>query len=152
MSNANQDPKAIDPDRLIALYGSLRDEPLRRRLGLAGRIRRLGRFRLQGILYDLGPYPGLAPGKGVVHGELYELLDGGALAVMDAYEEYDPRRPPKVSTYRRERWTLTDPDVESWVYVYNRPVRGLTRVLGGDWLARRKRQGPRQAHEPFGNN
>jgi gamma-glutamylcyclotransferase (GGCT)/AIG2-like uncharacterized protein YtfP len=151
MYSGQVDPKTIDPDRLIGLYGTLRDAELRRSLGLAGRVRRLGRFRLAGILYDLGPYPAMAPGKGVVHGELYELMDRGALAVMDDYEEYDPSR-PKRSTYLRERWRLTDPDVDCWVYVYNRPVRGLARVLGGDWLARRKRQGARRPGNPLGNN
>jgi len=151
MYSGQVDPNTIDPDRLIALYGTLRDEALRRSLGLAGRVRRLGRFRLQGIMYDLGPYPALAPGKGVVHGELYELLDKGALSVMDGYEEFDAAR-PKLSPYLRERWQLADPDVECWVYVYNRPVRGLTRVLGGDWVARRKPRGPWRPVNPFGNN
>lgn len=152
MSNVKNDPAAIDPDRLIALYGSLRDAEVRRQLGLAGRLRRLGRFRLEGILYDLGPYPALAPGKGVVHGELYEILDSGVLPTMDAYEAFDPARPAKFSVYLRERWRLADPNVDSWVYVYNRPVRGLPRVLGGDWLARRRRRTPRRVLDPFGNN
>jgi len=151
MYSGQVDPNTIDPDRLIALYGTLRDAELRRSLGLAGRVRRLGRFRLQGIMYDLGPYPALAPGKGVVHGELYELLDKGALAIMDDFEEYDAKR-PKLSPYLRERWRLTDPDVECWVYVYNRPVRGLTRVLGGDWVARRKLRGPWHPATPLRNN
>lgn len=151
MASGQIDPKTIDPDRLIALYGTLRDAELRRSLGLAGRVRRLGRFRLQGILYDLGPYPALAPGKGVVHGELYELMDKGALAVMDDYEEFDAAR-PKFSPYLRERWRLAVPDVECWVYVYNRPLRGLPRVLGGDWVARRKRRAPWRPDRPLGNN
>jgi len=151
MYSGQVDPKTIDPDRLIGLYGTLRNAELRRSLGLTGRVRRLGRFRLAGILYDLGPYPALAPGKGVVHGELYELMDRGALAVMDKYEEFDPSQ-PKRSAYLRERWRLADPDVDCWVYVYNRPVRGLPRVLGGDWLARRKRQAVRHPGDPLGNN
>jgi gamma-glutamylcyclotransferase (GGCT)/AIG2-like uncharacterized protein YtfP len=151
MPSGQVDPNTIDPDRLIGLYGTLRDAELRRSLGLAGRVRRLGRFRLAGILYDLGPYPALAPGKGVVHGELYELMDKGVLAVMDKYEEYDPSR-LKRSPYRRERWRLADPDLDCWVYVYNRPVRGLPRVLGGDWLARRTRQGAWRPGNPLGNN
>ena len=148
MGIGSKDLQAIDPDRLIGLYGTLRDAEVRHSLGLAGRVRRLGRFRLHGILYDLGPYPALGPGKGVVHGELYELLDTGALAVMDTFEEFDPAR-PKLSTYIRERWRLRVPDVECWVYRYNKPVRGLPRVLGGDWLARRKRRAPWTPDKPF---
>jgi len=138
----------IDPERLIGLYGTLRDAEVRLSLGLAGRVRRLGRFRLDGILYDLGPYPALVPGKGVVHGELYELMDAGALTVMDTFEEFDPAR-SKLSPYLRERWRLRDPDVECWVYRYNRPVRGIPRVLGGDWLARRKQRKPWTPENPF---
>jgi len=130
---------ATDPDRLIALYGTLCDANVRRELGLTGRVRRLGRCRLQGVLHDLGPYPALAEGKGVVHGELFELMDGGVLAVMDAYEAFDAAR-PKLSDYIRVRVRLTDPDVECWIYRYNRPLRGVPRVLGGDWLQHRGRR------------
>jgi len=141
MNTTKDDLQALDPDRLIGLYGTLRDEEVRRSLGLAGKLRRIGRFRLQGILYDLGPYPALGPGKGVVHGELYEVLDSGAFPIMDAFEEFDPAR-PKISTYVRERWRLSVPEAECWVYRYNRPTRGLSRVLGGDWVARRKLRRP----------
>ena len=151
MPTAPVDLTAFDSDRLIGLYGTLRDAELRRSLGLAGRLRRLGRFRLEGIMYDLGPYPALGPGKGIVHGELYAIMDAAVLPVMDAYEEYDPAR-PQVSTYLRERWHLLEPDTDCWVYRYNKPVRGLPRVLGGDWLARRKRLPQRSWASPSGNN
>ena len=127
---------APNPDRLIALYGTLRDANVRRELGLTGRVRRLGRCRLQGVMHDLGPYPALAEGKGVVHGELFEMLDGGVLAVMDAYETFDAAR-PKLSDYIRVRVRLTDPDLECWIYRYNRSLRGVPRVLGGDWVKHR---------------
>ena len=151
MPAGKQDHSAIDPNRLIGLYGTLRDPNVRHSLGLAGRLRRLGRFRLAGILYDLGPYPALGPGKGLVHGELYEIVDSGAIAVMDAFEEFDPKR-PKVSPYLRERWRLLSPDVECWVYRYNRPTRGVPRVFGGDWLARRKLRTPWTPERPFGDD
>lgn len=127
---------AIDTDRLIALYGTLRDAKLRRELGLTPRMRRLGRCRLQGVMHNLGSYPALAEGKGVVHGELFEVLDRDAFAIMDAFEEYDPKR-PKHSAYLRVRVRLTVPDVECWVYRYNRSLRGVPRVLGGDWIKHR---------------
>ena len=127
---------AICEDRLIAFYGTLRDAALRHSLGLTGRVRRLGRCRIEGILYDLGPSPALAEGKRVVHGELFEILDSGALAALDAFEEFDPGR-PKLSAYVRERVPLIEPDRACWVYVYNRPLRGVPRVLGGDWLKHR---------------
>jgi gamma-glutamylcyclotransferase (GGCT)/AIG2-like uncharacterized protein YtfP len=124
-------------DRLIMLYGTLRDEALRRELGIEGRMRRIGRCRLAGILYNLGPYPALSEGKGMVHGELFEVTDPAAFGAMDAFEEYDPVR-PKLSAYLRVRVRLTDPDLECWVYRYNRPLRGVPRVPGGDWLKHRR--------------
>ncbi len=136
MASKTTDPKAVDPDRLIMLYGTLRDPELRRELGLAPRLRRLGRCRLQGIMHNLGAYPALAEGKGVVHGELFEVLERDAFAVMDSFEEFDAKN-PKLSAYLRVRVQLTDPDLECWVYRYNRPLRGVPRVLGGDWLKHR---------------
>lgn len=127
---------AVDAERLIMMYGTLRDEELRRRLGLAGRVRKLGRCRLQGIMHNLGPYPALADGKGIVHGELFEVIDRTIIPVIDAFEEYDPKR-PHLSAYLRVRVRLLEPDVECWVYRYNRPLRGVPRVLGGDWLKHR---------------
>ncbi|MEM9685162.1 MAG: gamma-glutamylcyclotransferase family protein [Pseudomonadota bacterium] len=143
--------RGLEAEQLIGLYGTLRDPEVRRSLGLAGRLRRLGRFRLQGILFDLGPYPALAPGDAVVHGELFEIVDRTAFAIMDDFEEFSPADPAR-SAYIREIWPMDDPDVRCWVYRYNRPVRGLPRVLGGDWLARRKRRRPRQPDAPIRNN
>jgi gamma-glutamylcyclotransferase (GGCT)/AIG2-like uncharacterized protein YtfP len=127
---------AVDEHRLIAFYGTLRDAALRRSLGLTGRVRRLGRCRIEGILYDLGPYPALGEGRRLVHAELFELLDSGVLAALDAFEEFDPGR-PKLCAYVRERVQLIEPDRECWIYRYNRPLRGVPRVLGGDWLKHR---------------
>ena len=132
---------AAGPDRLIMLYGTLRREAVRRELGLLGRLRRIGRCRLAGILHDLGPYPALAEGEGVVHGELFEVIDPTAFAAMDAFEEYDPAR-PKLSTYIRVRVRLAEPDLECWVYRYNRSLRGVPRVPGGDWLKHRRARLP----------
>lgn len=133
--------------RLIALYGTLRDPGVRRGLGLAGRMRRIGRCRLEGVLYDFGPYPALGEGKGVVHGELFEVTDPTAFGVMDAFEEYDPAR-PKLSAYVRARVRLIAPDLEWWAYRYNRPLRGAPRVPGGDWLKQRRAPPPMKQLKP----
>ena len=44
---------AAGSDRLIMLYGTLRREAVRRELGLLGRLRRIGRCRLAGILHGI---------------------------------------------------------------------------------------------------
>ena len=124
-------------DRLIALYGSLRDQRVQRQLGLQHRLRRLSACRIEGHLYDLGDYPGLVPGPGVVIGELYGVLDDHALAAMDAFEDFDSAR-PRNSLYLRTWRRLQRPAVDCWVYLYNGSVAGRPRVPGGDWLRYRR--------------
>lgn len=125
-------PRNADPDRLLVVYGSLRSVAVRARLGLAGRMRRLGPCTLRGRLYDLGDYPGFVPGEGLVHGDLFELFDRQTLAILDAYEDLVSGS-PRASLYRRERMRLATPPVEAWVYVYNRPVAGRRWVLSRIW-------------------
>ncbi len=50
----------------------------------------LGHGRTDGVLYDLGPYPGLGTGTGAVYGELY-AVDRARLARLDRIEGFDPR-------------------------------------------------------------
>ena len=127
---------------LIAVYGTLRAPAVRRRLGVEAVLRFRGRCRLPGRLYDLGDYPGLVAGDGTVQAELYALTDPRALARIDAFEDIVPGN-PAASLYRRECWRMLAPDVEAWVYVYNRPVAGLRRVSGGDWMRLARRGGAR---------
>lgn len=128
-----------DKPALIAVYGTLRAPAVRRRLGVDTLMRYRGRCRLRGFLYDLGDYPGLVPGGGTVAGELYALADPRALARIDDFEDVVPGD-PAASLYRRERWRMVTPDVEAWVYVYNRPVVGRRRVPGGDWMRATRRR------------
>lgn len=124
--------RAADPDRLLVVYGSLRSAAVRGRLGIAGRLRRLGPCSLRGYLYDLGDYPGFVHGEGLVRGELFAAADPQVLTILDDYEDIVPGR-PQSSLYRRERVRLITPPIEAWVYVYNRPVAGRRRVPSGEW-------------------
>jgi gamma-glutamylcyclotransferase (GGCT)/AIG2-like uncharacterized protein YtfP len=72
------------------------------------------------------------PGRGRVVGELYALLDPEVLADLDEYEECYPLAPSS-SEYVRRVARLIEPDVDAWVYYYNRPVEGQARVASGDW-------------------
>lgn len=127
-----------DKSSLIAVYGTLRAPAVRRRLGVDAAMRFRGRCRLRGFLYDLGDYPALLAGEGIVQADLHALTDPRALARIDAFEDIVQGN-PAASLYRRERWRMLAPDVEAWVYVYNRPVIGLPRVPGGDWMRRARR-------------
>lgn len=101
-------------------------------------MRRLCACRIDGHLYDLGDYPGLVPGRGVVAGELYGIVDDHALAIMDAFEDFDPDR-PRASPYMRTWRRLHTPAIDCWLYLYNGSLLGKARVPGGDWLRRHRR-------------
>lgn len=129
---------------LLALYGSLMRSvgPRLRELGLEGRMQWLGPCRLRGSLLHLGDYPGLVAGSGMVHGELWRLLDAGVLKVLDAYEDCVPP-PPAQPEYQRRRVQLVEPERDAWVYQYVRAPCKAPTVASGDWrqIGHRRRQG-----------
>jgi gamma-glutamylcyclotransferase (GGCT)/AIG2-like uncharacterized protein YtfP len=128
--------KQADLDKLF-VYGTLtrRSRPVLRYL-LKEKLRFLGRGRIQGTLYDVGEYPGAVRSKtGFVHGEVFEIKDFDILKRLDAYEEYDARR-PSTSLFRREAAeVLMDHGVTmpAMVYFYNKNPKGLPRIPSGLW-------------------
>lgn len=121
---------------LIALYGSLlRGLDSMTELGIGEQLRFVGPCVLEGQLFDLGPYPGLRPGTGLVLGEIYALLDLEALTTLDQFEGYIPDRSAE-SLYLREQVRLIEPtQTRAWVYVYNGLPEIEQRVASGDWRA-----------------
>jgi gamma-glutamylcyclotransferase (GGCT)/AIG2-like uncharacterized protein YtfP len=112
---------------LLFAYGTLRDALQRDMILRGAPTREVGPATTPGVLYDLGNYPGLvdgAPGERVP-GVLVELADEAALARLDTYEDVD------AGLFVRRRATVhldAGGDVEAWVYVYNRSVRGRRRI------------------------
>ena len=135
------------PDWLV-VYGSLmRDLPaangeletdLLDRLGVGAGLRRVGSCRVGGLLFDLGAHPAFRRSPedaGSVCAELHAILEPDLLAVLDAFEGYDPRNAAG-SDYLRERIELLEPQgVRAWIYVYNRSPDPILRVASGDWRA-----------------
>jgi gamma-glutamylcyclotransferase (GGCT)/AIG2-like uncharacterized protein YtfP len=120
---------------LVAFYGTLRDERLRRRLGVLAMLEPRGPCRIPGQLYDLGPYPALVTDfGGVALGELFAVLDPGALTILDAYEGV-VHADPEGSEYVRRTLPLIEPRVPAWVYIYQGPLKG-SYITSGDWLRR----------------
>ncbi len=121
------------------------------RVFVYGTLRRDGRFhavvapfvvealeaRVQGVLVDLGEYPGWIEGEGTVWGEVLLLRPvSEALRRLDAFEGWfgpgDPR-----SLYERvqvEALTAAGP-VRAWAYRYRGSTAGLSLVRGGVWSA-----------------
>jgi len=127
---------------LVALYGTLRrGEPGYRSLGLAEKLRFVSGCRIRGEIVDLGAYPGLIEGDGVVVGELNEIALEATLAELDAFEEFDAERPGD-SLFVRRRVMLLRPEAGAFVYCLNtalKPVDPLRIIPSGDWMDRAAR-------------
>lgn len=80
------------------------------------------------VLYSLGHYPGAVPGEGGVIGEVYRI-DASTLSELDALRTQG-------GEYKRH--LIQTPYGSAWMYVYQRPVDGLTRIESGNWLDRDK--------------
>jgi gamma-glutamylcyclotransferase (GGCT)/AIG2-like uncharacterized protein YtfP len=129
--------------RYLFVYGTLRpslagDEQRRLIAGLPD----AGPATVPGLLYDLGPYPGMVAGEGTVHGDLLEVADECHLAMLDAYEECHGDDP----LYRRQATLATRPDgttVAAWSYLYCQPP-GRSRIIeSGDYsVAKQSPGGP----------
>jgi gamma-glutamylcyclotransferase (GGCT)/AIG2-like uncharacterized protein YtfP len=93
-----------------------------------------------GKLYRLGHYPGLVPSdnlQDVVYGEIYKLSRPDIiLSRLDDYEECGPKfSKPTLYERRKENvTTLSGGVIAAWVYVYNRPTKGLQLIESGDFL------------------
>lgn len=125
-----------DPGPLLATYGTLmRPFGGCERLGVADRVSFAATCRFDGVLYDLGRFPGAVPGDGTVHGELLRLHDPQVWAGLDPYEGYDADR-EEDSLFVRRRVSLQEPsDRTAWVYWFNDDPTGRPRVPSGDWAA-----------------
>lgn len=122
-----------DPE-LLFVYGTLRP-------ALAGGWSRdliadlevVGEATVSGLLYDLGEYPGMVAGEGVVQGDLLRISDDERLAAIDAYEECGGPH----ALYRRAAVAATLADgtiAAAWAYLFNRPIGEAPVIVDGDYL------------------
>lgn len=120
---------------LLFVYGTLR--PTLAAGGHAHLVRDLevvGLATVPGVLIDLGAYPGLIAGDGLVRGELLRIVDAARLQALDDYEECGGPEP----LFRRERMVASLGDgtsVDAWGYRYARPPLGATVIAHGDYAA-----------------
>lgn len=109
----------------IIVYGSLR-----RKQGNSHWMTNaqwLGDHQIEGYdLYNIGLYPGVVPGEGVVYGEVYRI-DASTLGELDAL---------RTSGGEYKRQLIQTPYGSAWMYVYQRSVAGLAHIPSGDWLRR----------------
>jgi len=93
---------------------------------------------VSGILYDLGPYPGLRlDGEQPVTGEIYQV-DDAVLEALDAYEGFNPIEPELSEYQRRSVAAFLADGLSLDCHVYEMQfarTTGCSAVAGGDWIA-----------------
>jgi gamma-glutamylcyclotransferase (GGCT)/AIG2-like uncharacterized protein YtfP len=90
--------------------------------------------QVPGRLVDVGRFPGLLQGEGLVTGEVYEV-DDAHLARLDVVEGM-VRGDRAASQYWREEVTVLSGPLQGQpvqTYVYNRPVDGCSPIPHGDY-------------------
>ena len=94
----------------------------------------VGTAQVPGRLVDVGRYPGLLSGDGVVTGEVYKV-DGVQLARLDRVEGM-VRGDRAASQYWREEVTVSGGPLQGLrvqTYVYNRPAEACVPIPHGDY-------------------
>ena len=137
------EPTASLPARHVFVYGTLRRGELRDITGLSPAPVWVGLGSVAGVLYDLGPYPGvLLGGPGRVSGEVYTIA-AELEAQLDAIEEVWPQQ---TGEYRKQlvQVRLDGQGVQTLAcLVYEisaaRTV-GKPVLRSGDWLDRDRSQ------------
>ena len=122
----------VDKTEALFIYGTLLPG-LRLADAMAG-ASCLGEAVVPGLLYDVGPYPGLVEGKGLVHGLVYRLSPQH-LDRLDGIEEMVPgdRLASLYWRIRIEVMAGACAPSRVWTYRYNRSVSGLRCIPGGDY-------------------
>lgn len=101
----------------------------------------VGEGWINGRVYRVAHYPGAVLSDAAderVFGEVYRLRSpADALAALDDYEGCGPGSRPPTEFVRVLLRVARDHggDLDAWVYLYNRPVNGLERILSGRFLA-----------------
>jgi len=93
--------------------------------------------KVNGVLYDIGEYPGLIVngGESFVYGSVYRIDKDELLKKIDAYEGYGPDE-EEPNLYIRTMLSIltTNGSINAWVYIYNHPVDCLPRIPSGNYL------------------
>jgi gamma-glutamylcyclotransferase (GGCT)/AIG2-like uncharacterized protein YtfP len=88
-------------------------------------------------LYNMGWFPAIQEGNGIVHGELHEYKNLHLVAHrMDSIEGYNPHN-PELGLYIRKRLQVETAGngkrITANVYVFARPIEGAKRIDSGIW-------------------
>lgn len=121
----------------LFVYGTLKRRAPRRQHRLLRGARYLASASISGVLYDLGEYPGLvrtSHNRQRVAGELYELPDEDAVAMLRALDRYEGNE------YVRQRVFVTLANGKrraAWAYLLRHRPKSAVRVRSGRYSLRR---------------
>jgi gamma-glutamylcyclotransferase (GGCT)/AIG2-like uncharacterized protein YtfP len=128
-------PKVSVECPYLFAYGTLMPDcvPAQMRSACRG-IELVGRGTVRGLLYDLGSFPGVVEGDGVVRGVVLQVPQQ-AWAALDEYEACPgPEHPNGLFHRIKTRAKMENgEEVECWLYVYARDVSKLMPVASGLW-------------------
>ena len=137
--------EAEKPD-LVFVYGTLRPGLAAATRHLVDDLEQVGSATVRGLLFDLGNYPGMIAGDGVVYGDLLRLGSPNRLSLLDEYEECGGPRP----LFWRQRILArqaTGEIVSAWTYLYARSITGAARIPEGDYATHLRELRP---YKPLG--
>lgn len=128
-------------DEYLFVYGTLRQgggSPLQTLLAECAVY--VDDAHFQGKLYRIDYYPGAVASLRTadrIRGEIYLLSRPEViLPQLDEYEACAPGYPDPTEYVRCQRTLQLDsgPQVEAWIYLFNRPVEGFSEIVSGDFL------------------
>lgn len=109
----------------VIVYGSLRRKQGNHHWMTYAQL--LGEYKLEGYdIYDLGYYPAVVKGDGVVECEVYRINP----SILTELDEL------KKNSQDYVRKLIPTPYGNAWIYLYRHSVEGLRRITSGDWLKR----------------
>ncbi|MGE0552741.1 MAG: gamma-glutamylcyclotransferase [Gemmatimonadales bacterium] len=128
---------------LLFVYGTLRragGHPAHAMVG--DHASYLCTVRAPGALYDLGPYPGMAPASAgeTTVGEVYRLPAVGDAELLARLDQYEGVRSTEVDRCAYQRRTIELPldgrPQRAWTYLLRVVPPGARPIPTGDWLDR----------------
>ena len=114
----------------LFVYGTLLDEDNKYGIYLRDNSEFFSSGQIEGILYDIGEYPGAilsAGGDDFIYGIILQIDEPSeVLALIDMYEGFGEDQPQPNEFIRVLTEAETDRGrVNCWIYLYNLPVYGL---------------------------
>lgn len=124
-------------------YGTLSPEHAPREISEAvRRLNYVGEASVNGLLYDLGSYPGAiidAPSPKKIIGRVFTLPeDRSVLQALDEYEGFNSKDIENSLFVRKSTEVIlkNGQKIKCWIYIYNRDPSEFPLISSGDYMKR----------------